>query len=249
MRPVELIELSEQDWEKLEVTLTQSIPPEARARITVMTNSFLESAVAECNAGSMNDAIERASRLRERAKAFISVIEERAEDDPTRGYVDETLAMSYARLSSEDPSPAFFYGVSAWLTLFVNACDLTLQSVKRDAQRNYWPEGGAWEHWIRQLTDILEAHHLPTGVSKDTRSKAARSKATGARLTRSEAARPKTVSPFVECVYTLQTLLPKKYVRGQHSRGALALAIYRARAKPKPPLSPRKGRARKCGSH
>jgi hypothetical protein len=87
------------------------------------------------------------------------------------------------------------------LARFVAACDLALRSLDSASRYNYWPEGGAWEHWIRHLTDILEAHHLPTGVRKD---------AAGYRV--------KRASPFVKFVSTLQTFLPKKTCPGNFKK-------------------------------
>jgi hypothetical protein len=80
------------------------------------------------------------------------------------------------------------------------------------------------------VTDILKAHHLPTGARKD---------AAGYGVDRA--------SPFVKFVSTLQTFLPRKYVRGQVTKSSLAELIYKAREKSKPPVVPRKPRARGSG--
>ena len=199
-----------------------------RASIIEATKSFLESAEAESNAGSMEDALERVERLRKRAQSFSAVIEERAVGDLTRDYVDETLAMSYAQLNTDHTEREYVVELSADLSRFFDACDLTLQRLKQDDQHNYWPEGGAWEHWIRQLTDILEAQHLPAGARKD---------AAGYGVDKA--------SPFVKFVGTLQTFLPKKHIRGRYTLSSLAEGIYKAREKPKPAVAPRKSRARR----
>jgi hypothetical protein len=125
-----------------------------------------------------------------------------------RGYVDEIMAEAYAHLNSDHTEREYVIELSSGLSRFLDACDLTLRRLEQDAQHNYWPEGGAWEHWIRQLTDILEAHHLPTGARKD---------AAGYGVDRA--------SPFVKFVSTLQTFLPKKYLRGQVTKSSLAELI------------------------
>src|SRR6516165_357017 len=89
----------------------------------------------------------------------------------------------------------------------------------------YWTTGGAWEVWIRRLTDILTARDLPTGARKDT---------------------AKRASPFVALVYQLQNFLPKRHTRAQHSKVALATAIGKARSVSRFPLAP-KVCARKTG--
>ena len=108
------------------------------------------------------------------------------------------------------------------LARFLSACDLTVQWLEQDAQQDYWPEGGAWEHWIRQLTIILREHDLPTGARKDKSGRA---------------------SPFVSFVFELQSLLPRKLIRSQHSKSALAVSIHKARRGSKPAVT-RKIRAR-----
>jgi hypothetical protein len=78
VRPVQPINLADGEWQKLEASLGKPIPQQARASIIVATNSFLQSAEAESNAGSMDDALERVERLRKCAQSFRAVIEERA---------------------------------------------------------------------------------------------------------------------------------------------------------------------------
>jgi hypothetical protein len=220
VRPVQPIKLADGEWQKLEASLGKPLPQQARESITMVTNWFLESAEAESHVGSMEDALKRVERLRTRAQSFHAAIEERPVDDPTRDYVDEILAEAYAHLNSDHTEHEYVVELSVDLSRFLNACDLTLQQLEQDAQRNYWPKGGAWEHWIRQLTDILEEHHLPTGARKD------KSKDKSGRA-----------SPFVSFVFEFQTLLPKKYIRSQHSKSALAVSIHNARRRSKPAVA------------
>jgi hypothetical protein len=228
VRPIQPISFTDHDWQKLEAALGHSIPEKARASITLATNQFLQFAEAESNTGSMDDALNRLSRLRSSAESFRAAIEERALDDPIRGYVDEALEISYEGLNPGDL--ASVAKLSADLVRFLSACDLTVQWLEQDAQHNYWLERGAWEHWIWQLTEILKEHHLPTGVRKD---------AAGYKV--------ESASQFVKFVSTLQIFLPKEHVRG-HTKSSLAERIYKARKRPKPAVAPRAKRPREIGS-
>jgi hypothetical protein len=186
----------------------------------------------------MDDAIARVKRMRKAAQSLMNAIYDPPGGDVTQQYVDEELYMGHARLIGAElckllrvralpfAGPYYVPELYGDLARFVGACDLALGRLNSAAQYNYWPEGGAWEHWIRQLTDILEAHHLPTGVRKD---------AAGYRVTRA--------SPFVKFVSALQTFLLKKHVRGG-SKSSLAERIYKARKRAKIAVAPRKPRAR-----
>ena len=156
VRPIQPIGLIDFRWEKLEAALGHFITDMARAAITLATNEFLKFAEAESSAGSMENALKRLKHLRSAAHIFRAAIEERAVDDPTRGYVDDWLEMSYERLNPGDRANQYVANLSADLARFLDACDLTLQRLEEDAWHNYWPEGGAWEDWIRKLTEILK---------------------------------------------------------------------------------------------
>jgi hypothetical protein len=224
--PVRPIGLTDQDWQRLEAALGQLIPEKARADIIFVTNWFLRFAEAESTVGLMKNAFKRIERLRTRAQSFRTTIEEGAVGDPTRDYVDDTLAMSYARLTGGDIEREYVVQLSTDLSRFLDACDLTLQRLEEDAQRKHWPKGGAWEGWIRDLTGVLQEDHLPIGARKDkSRDKSG------------------TTSPFVAFVFEFQTLLPKKYRRSQHSTSALAVSIHNARRHSKT-VAPRGTRAR-----
>jgi hypothetical protein len=229
VRPIQPIGLIDFCWEKLEAALGHFITDMARAAISLATNEFLKFAEAESSVGSMEDALKRLKHLRSAAHIFRAAIEERAVDDPTRGYVDDWLEMSYERLNPGDRANQYVANLSADLARFLDACDLTLQRLEEDARHNYWPEGGAWEDWIRKLTEILKKHHLPAGVRKD---------AAGYRV--------ESASPFVKFVSTLQTFLPNKHVLGD-KKSSLAQRIYNARKKPKPAVARRTKRPRAIG--
>lgn len=233
---VQPIDLSDENWKTIEEAYGHPISREVRTQIKAVTAQFLQFALAE-DTGSMENAVQRVTRLRNCTRSLIEAIDARAITDVTRGYVDDVLGLNYARLSSGKlrealrirtvPLAAHKYvrEIYADLERFVNACNLTLKEFDYVSQNDYWTSGGAWEVWIRELTDILKSQHLPTGARKDTANRA---------------------SPFVEFVYKLQTFLPKRHTRAQHSKSALATAIAKARRASKFPLAP-KARARKTG--
>jgi hypothetical protein len=234
---VQPIDFSEESWKTIEEAYRHPISQEVRTQIKIVTAHFLQLAMAE-NTGLMEDAVQRVTGLRNRAQSLIKAIDARPITDVTRDYVDDTLGMNYARLNGHKlckalrirtvPLAAHKYVrvIYAELEHFVNASNLTLKDFDNVSQNDYWPSGGAWEVWIRQLTDILAAQHLPTGARKDT---------------------SKRASPFVALVYKVQTFLPKRHTRAQHSKGALATAITKARRASNFPLAP-KARAREGGS-
>ncbi len=241
-RAVQPLNLSDENWQAIEASYGHSISQEIRTQIKAVTTQFLQFATAE-DTGLMNDAVKRIRRLRARAQSFNAAILERSIEDAAREditakkmskerireYVDDELALTYALLNYDQPLPGRNYvsRISLELGRFVNACNEVLDFAP---QYDYWPDGGAWEVWIRQLTGILKIHHLPTGARKD-----------------SAKIKDDKFSAFVTFVQTLQTFLPRKHIRAQHSRVALATAINKARKESKPLVAPRKLRARKSG--
>jgi hypothetical protein len=225
--------LSDENWQKVDAAYGQSIPSEARSQIELATTAFLRVANAEKNTGLMDDALRRASHLRECASQLIDAIGDRPIGDVIRGYVDEALADEYWRLkvtkkfAKHLPTHPYVSWVSLELGRFMNACDNMIDLAPR---YDFWADGGAWKRWIRRLSTIFDAHGLQTGARKDT----TKNKANKA-------------SPFVEFVYSLQELLPSEYIRSQHSRGALATAIGKARGGSKAPAKKKKAPARSPG--
>jgi hypothetical protein len=237
LRAIEPIRLTEENWCTVERAYGQALSPEVRRKIAILTTSFLQFAAAE-NTGLMNDAIERATRLRAESQLLMSIINERDVGDETREHVDDELALSYARLNHDKqceflgansvPLAARKYvrELNGELERFVKACDLTLRELDYAALNNYWPDGGAWNGWVQHITHLLKAHRLPTGVRRDAGS---------------------NTSPFVAFVSALQDYVPEKDARARHSIGALAEAIHKARQGKKPPVELRKVRTGKSG--
>jgi hypothetical protein len=231
---VDQIKLSDKDWNAIEDTYGYSIPPKARALIVAATNEFLGLAAAE-NTGLMKDALNRANRLLKQTQALIAAIDERPLGDVTREYVDDEIALSNARQNDTKfrrllglrvaPLAARKYVIELFhdLNRFAGACELTLQELDHASRYNYWPDGAAWQIWIRDLTRLLEASKLPTGVRKDVDKN--RGKA----------------SQFVELVCALQHHIPAEYVP-KRAKDALATAIGRARNESKTNLPSKKPR-------
>jgi hypothetical protein len=207
------INLSDDNWQTIEAAYGQSISQEIRTQINTATTRFLQLAVAE-DTGLMNDAVQRANRLRRSADSLLAAIDQRDIGDVTRGYVDDELELSYRMLSRDKARFARTYidDFTVKLSWFLSACKLTAQRICDASQNNYWPNGGAWEVWVQHLAGILSAHGLPTGARKDV-----------------DKTKFERASPFVEFVRSLQTFLPKKHIRAYHSKGALANAINKAR--------------------
>jgi hypothetical protein len=102
---------------------------------------------------------------------------------------------------------------------FVKACDKTLGEMVEISQHRFWPDGLAWQNWIKQLTKIAEEHHLPTAARKDT-----------------DKSTPGKVSPFVAFVRQFQNYIPAAHCRATQSIEALSVAINTARSQPKSPV-------------
>jgi hypothetical protein len=230
------INLTAENWLAVEKAYGRSVPQEAREQIEMVTARFLQLAVAE-DTGSMNDAIQRAARLRKCAQSLIDAIRSRPIDDITREYIDDELAEIYTELKCESekcfPTRNYVSKFSLEVGRFVNACDTLLDHA---SQYDYWPNGAAWEVWIRELIGILNAHALSTGVRKD-----AHEQATGVRKD-TDMIKSRGPSPFVEFVFALQSFVPRKHARATHSKGALAVAIHNARRETKQLVTPKKGR-------
>jgi hypothetical protein len=201
-------ELSAQEWQGVESAYGCALHSQTRHAITLETNRFLRSVAAE-NTGSMSDALLRASRLRDFARATRDIIEERPTFDITRQFVDDEIALFGGKNCVRDGSDK--------LMEFAKACDQALQSMQEYAKNFYWQDGWSWDEWILILTQILDRQNLPTQVRKDS--------------DKNKTGRP---SPFVALVQALQTHIPKDYRRAAQL-SALAQAISKARKKPRDP--------------
>src|SRR5215208_2120159 len=103
--PIQPFILSDENWGKVEDSYGQSISQEIRTQIHAVTARFLQLAAAEDSGLSMNDAVKRITRLRERARSFIDAIKEHPIDDPIRKWVDEELELYYEQSNYDHQLP------------------------------------------------------------------------------------------------------------------------------------------------
>jgi hypothetical protein len=216
--------VTEEGWRQIEKRYGRQIPDEARRAVNDVTNKFLQLASAEEEAPLKQDALNRLRNLKERTDYLHQTINELPVDNPIRQYVDEEIAFAYT-ISQYENATAILEYVSFFkrdLERFSKACDDTIHFL---SQHNFWPAGGAWDIWIRQLTTVLDGYHLPTPARKD-----------------SDKAKSDQTSPFVEFVDAFQRLIiPERFQRSLQSKGALANAIHKARDYSKPLTSVRDG--------
>src|ERR1700719_4305311 len=104
----------------------------------------------------MSDAVGRAKRLREHARSLLRILDDTSGSPVTRNYVDEQIAAADLNV------------LSAELKWLVKACDMALDQMADISRHRFWPDGFAWQIWIRQLTEIAAYHQLPTGARKDS---------------------------------------------------------------------------------
>jgi hypothetical protein len=160
--------------------------------------------------------------LKDQTDSLQKAINELAVDKAIREYVNEEIAFSYAISKYENPVPILKYvgTFERELERFSKACQDTISFL---SNHDFWPAGGAWEIWMRELTGILDCHRLPTSARKD-----------------SDKTRSEKTSDFVQLVAELQQLIPPQFRRHYHSKPALATAIHSARKYTKPLVSSRR---------
>jgi hypothetical protein len=205
----------EEDWCEIEKRYAHSIPAEARSAVNDVTEKYLRLASAEQDAPSKADALKRLEDLKGRTASLKEAINELPADNPIREYVDEQIAFAYSISKYEDSTSILEY-LSTFereLERFSKACRDTISFL---LDYDFWPARAAWDIWIRQLTQALDRHGLPTSARKD-----------------SDKAKTGKASQFVELVDALQRLIPERFRRSIHSKPALATAIHKARKHPK----------------
>jgi hypothetical protein len=185
--------LVEEDWRLIEKKYGRQIPVQARSDIIAATYEFLQLAYAEDIAPSKADALGRLENLESQTESLQKAINELPVDNPIREYVDEEIAFAYS-ISKYDSHLSTF---ERELERFSKACQDTIAFLSNHV---FWPAGGAWEIWIRQLIRILDRYELPTSARKD-----------------SAKAKSDKASQFVELVASLQELIPTLFRRSDHS--------------------------------
>ena len=208
--------VTEEGWRFIEERYGHQIPDEARISLNAAINEFLQLASAEDDAPSKADALRRLESLKGQTASLAKAINKFPVDHPIRRYVDEEIAFAYSISKYEDSTPIleYFSTFERELARFSKACQDTITFL---SNHDFWPTGGAWDVWIRQLTTILRGYRLPTSARKDS----------------DKSDKP---SQFVELVDALQRLLPERFRRSIHSKPALATAIHKARDYASKPL-------------
>jgi hypothetical protein len=156
----------------------------------------------------MEDAIKRTRQLGKDVTSLLATMCDRKCqcNAITLNYVDETIAVSGGQKDLLD--------FTAQIIWFERACIAALDQMEEMSPHHFWPDGFAWQMWIKNLTKVAENHQLPTPARKDTD-------------------KQRNVSPFVVFVCKLQTYIPATHRRATQSIGALSVAINTARRQPK----------------
>jgi hypothetical protein len=209
--------VTEEGWRLIQERYGHQISDEARSAVNAVTNKFLQLAAAEDDATSKAGALKRLKDLKDRTDSLQEAINRLAIGNPIREYVDEEIAFAYSISKYDDSTPVleYFSTFERELKRFSKACQDTTTFL---SNHSFWPAGGAWGIWIRQLTMTLDHHGLSTSARKD-----------------SDNAKSDKASQFVELVATLQeSIIPELFRRSHHSKSALANAIHKARKYSKP---------------
>jgi hypothetical protein len=211
------LELDTADWQHIEQAYGQTLKPHVRDQVFHATTNFLYMATAE-EAPSLRLAQQRVKRLRDSAARLEREIMQK---NDVAGYTDELIGVHFlhfffegkireARTPNIDSLPSV---VTETLSALLRACDSAAKHMKAQSKETWiWQDGEAWNHWIVELTDLMERNRLPTTAS----------------ISQPKLADANT-SPFVRFVKELQHTIPKKYRRSNHSDVALNEAIKRAR--------------------
>ena len=211
------LELDTADWQRIEQAYGQTLQPHLRLEVIRVTKTFLYFATTE-EALPLRLAQQRAKRLRDSASRLLREI---ARKSDVAGYTDEFVGVLFkqfffegkteeARKPNIDSLPAV---VIETLSALVRACDAAAKHWKALSKETWiWQDGEAWNHWIVELTDLMELNRLPIAAS----------------ISQPKLADTNT-SPFVRFVKELQHSIPKKYRRSYHWVVALTEAIKRAR--------------------
>jgi hypothetical protein len=200
---------ADEAWIEIEKPLGCVLDAQTRQQILNVTREFLQLAEAESKTGLMDDAVKRTQRHRRLALSLLKSLYETPELPVLQDYVDEEIADSGGRPNLNC--------LSVELRWFVEACNVAHGRMASASTHHFWPDGYAWQGWIKKLTQIAESHQLPTAARKDTDI-------------------AKADSPFVVFVHRLQSHIPELHRRSTQSLGALSTAINAARSKPKKPV-------------
>jgi hypothetical protein len=170
---------------------------------------FLQFVEAEHRARPVSEARKRVERVKKAAIEFKTAIFEQDVGRDPRTYANSLIRLYFndARLESGDGPRQ----LGTLMTPLIVACNHALQNINHPNNLGF-EKGEAWNGLVCDLTAILKRHHLPIEVRKDS--------------DKNKTGKP---SPFFSFMRELQSCLPDKFRRSEHSDVALTEAIYRAR--------------------
>jgi hypothetical protein len=231
------VAITDSGWQQIEKAYGQELSPEARGDVYEKTQKYVDRAEFEQNAEPVSDARDQIKAIIKAAKLLRSALyggdrdadvyahtlikkhlwkqsgtEEQKEGDA----IEMSRALKFARRRRRKKD-ALLRNISSDVRRLIFASVDALEELEdkkdKDKKDQGFSKGEAWERWIVQLTSIAEKHGLPWRVRKDSDKQSVR-----------------PVSPFVKFVWELQQFVPKTH-RLEHSRGAVAEAIVKARRK------------------
>ena len=202
------LSISKDDWQRIETAYENSVPLDAREQIHQATLTFLSFTEGEKAALPVSKAKERVIQLKKVAVEFQKAIVENPQDAgwDARNYADHLIRGNFQDAQLKDPQ-----GLGTVMTSFIVACNHALAHLN-NLEKHGRREGDTWGWWVCRMTEIIEAHQLPTQVRKDT--------------DKNVTGKP---SPFVALIRELQTFIPQEDRRSTHSDVALSEAIGRVR--------------------
>ena len=205
------LSISNEDWKRIELAYGYAVPMAAREAIRAATLTFLFFVKGEQVARPISEPRDRIQQLKEAAKAFQEAVFDNPQDSrrDSRIYADHLVKRYFddARIAGREG----LRSLGLVMTSLIVACNHALAHLE-NPQNHAHRRGDAWGNWVRRVTDVIEAHQLPSEVRKDTDKNA-----TG---------KP---SPFVALIRELQACIPEADRRSTHSDIALSEAIVRAR--------------------
>jgi len=225
-----VIEITDDNWRRIEHAYRRELSPAVRKQIHKITQTFAAEAQLECRAEpaaatrTRIEAIKAAASLLHRelhtgtttADTYARTLIKRqlANDHPPKHKVSDFDA------EIDDSDTGIFEAAMRWdpptihddlrvisehAVSLVFACQAALSELKAGPS---FRKGEAWCKWVRRLTDIAKKNDLPWGASQETTNQ----------------------SQFVNFIRKLQCCcVPDEYWHTNHSYGAMAKAITRAR--------------------
>jgi hypothetical protein len=206
------LRISGADWQRIETAYRNALSSALRRKILAATQEFVEWAVFEGTVQTNSEAQTRAKLIKAEAREFRRTI---FRCPPNIGrdadFCARHLICTHLGVPFENGRDGLQNLVLEFERLVSKSCDLALRDLVRERESGFH-KGGMWNLWVRKLTAALRARQLPIEARKDT------DKHTG------------LPSPFVGFLQELQKCIPTEFRRSVHSDGALAQAVYTARA-------------------